>query len=399
MRILFVVPYMPSLIRVRSYNLIRALAALGQPVHLVALQPPEDRHASIDNLRDFCEQVDVFPLSRARTVWNALAALPTTLPLQAAYSHHPQAERHLRRLAKTGQFDVAHIEHLRGAVLAEALIGIPRVFDSVDSIAYLFEQASRLAPGFTQRLMARIDLGRTRCFEAHAPLRFDCTLVTSPIDAQAIQSLAGDRLDGRIALLPNGVDLNYFSPSGTASDLATVLFSGKMSYHANAAAALYLGHEIMPRVWRQRPDAKLMIAGKDPAPALRALSADPRVVVTGFVDDLRPTFARATLAVAPLVYGAGTQYKVLEAMASGVPVVATRRGMGGLQARPGQDVLVGESADQFAQHILSLIDDPALRRRIGSGGRQYVERHHSWTGIARDLIDIYQGVAAHGAIL
>jgi len=399
MRILFVVPYIPSLIRVRSYNLIRTLAALGQRVHLVALQPPEDRHASIDNLRDFCEQVDVFPLSRARTLWNALTALPSRLPLQAAYSHHPQAEGHLRRLVKTGQFDVAHIEHLRGAVLAEALIGIPRVFDSVDSIAYLFEQAGRLAPRLGQRLVARIDLGRTRRFEARAPTRFERTLVTSAIDAQAIQSLAGDRVGGRIALLPNGVDLNYFSPSGTAPDPATVLFSGKMSYHANVAAALYLGHEIMPLVWRQRPDAKLMIAGKDPTPAIRALSADPRVVVTGFVDDLRPIFARATLAVSPLLYGAGTQYKVLEAMASGVPVVATRRVVGGLQARPGQDLLVGESADQFAQHILNLIDDPALRRRIGSAGRQYVERHHNWTGIVRGLIDIYQGVAANGAIL
>ena len=205
MRILFVVPYIPSLIRVRSYNIIRTLAALGHQVHLVALQPPEDRHASIASLREVCEQVDVFPLSRARTVWNAFTALPTTLPLQAAYSHHPQAEGHLRRLVKTGQFDVAHIEHLRGAVLAEALTSIPRVFDSVDSIAYLFEQAGRLAPRLGQRLVARIDLGRTRRFEARVPLRFDRTLVTSSVDAQAIRNLAGSSLDGRIVIYPTAL--------------------------------------------------------------------------------------------------------------------------------------------------------------------------------------------------
>ncbi len=389
MRVLFVVPYIPSLIRVRSYNLIRTLAAQGHRVHLVALQPPEDRFASAAELREVCAQVDVFPLSRARTLWNALRALPTALPLQAAYSHHPQAEEHLRRLAQGSQYDVVHVEHLRGAVLVERLSGIPRVFDSVDSIAYLFEQASRLAPKITQRLMARVDLARTRRFEARAPHRFERTLATSPVDAQAIRDLAGNAAGSRIRLLPNGVNLDFFHPVETPPEPASVLFSGKISYHANSAAVLYLGREVMPRVWQQRPDARLMIVGKDPTPAVRALSADPRVTVTGYVDDLRPYFARATVSVTPLLYGAGTQYKVLEAMASGVPVVATPRVVGGLQAQPDRDLLVGEDADQLARHIVRLINDAALRREIGAAGRRYVERYHSWPQIVNTLAAIY----------
>jgi len=382
---------------VRPYNLIRTLAILGHEVHLVTLQPPEDRGASIASLCDVCEQVDVFPLSRARTLWNALIALPSALPLQAAYSRHPQAERHLRRLVETGRYDVVHIEHLRGVVLVDGLTGLPRVFDSVDSITHLFEQASRLAPRFRQRLMARIDLGRTHRFEARALLQFDCTLVTSPVDAQALQSLAGGHANGRVVVLPNGVDLDYFRPSDMDCDPATILFSGKMSYHANAAAALYLAREIMPRIWKQRPDATLMIVGKDPTSAVRALSADPRVIVTGFVDDLRPYFARATIAISPLLYGAGIQNKVLEAMASGVPVVAAPSVCSALHARPGQELLVGEGADQFARHALNLMNDPALRRAIGQAGRKYVERHHNWTEIVRDLVAAYEKVASdHG---
>jgi glycosyltransferase involved in cell wall biosynthesis len=363
-------------------------------VHLVALQPPEDRFASVDGLREICERVDVFPLSRARTLWNAAAALPGSLPLQAAYSHHPRAEQHLRRLVASGQFDVLHVEHLRGAVLADRLSGIPRVWDSVDSIAFLFEQASQMAPRLTQRLMARLDLGRTRRFEARAPRHFDRTLVTSPIDAQSIQRLAGNGLDGRIELLPNGIDLDYYRSVNARPELATILFSGKMSYHANVAAALYLAQEIMPRVWRQCPDARLVIVGKDPAPAIRNLAVDRRVEVTGFVDDLRPFFARATLAVSPLLYGAGTQYKVLEAMICGVPVVATPRVVGGLQAHPGKDYLVGDDADRFARHILDLIDDPVLQHSIGQAGQQYVQHHHDWSRIARKLVTVYTEVAA-----
>ena len=394
MRILFIVPYVPSLIRVRSYNLIRTLASLGHAVHLVALQPPEDRYASVEGLRDFCAQVDVFPLSRARTLWNAATALPGTLPLQAAYSHHPQARRHMRQLVDSGRFDIIHVEHLRGAVLAEGLNGAPRVFDSVDSIAYLFDQAARLAPKPTQRLMARLDLGRTRRFEARAPFRYDCVLVTSPVDARAINELAGGRAQDRIALLPNGVDLEYFRLTESPRDPATILFSGKMSYHANAAAALHLGHEIMPRIWQERPDAALKVVGKDPPPAVRAMSANPRIVVTGFVEDVRPYFAQATLAVSPLLYGAGTQYKVLEAMACGVPVVVTPRVASGLRAQPGQDLLVEENPDDFASNALRLLDDSELRADIGRAGRRYVEKHHAWPEIVKNLIDIYSSCRA-----
>ena len=398
MRILFIVPYIPSLIRVRSYNLIRTLASLGHDVHLVALQPPEDRYASVEKLRDFCAQVDVFRLSRGRTLWNAATALPGALPLQAAYSHQPQAIRHLRQLVDSGRFDVVHVEHLRGAVLAEGLNGVPRIFDSVDSIAYLFDQAARLAPKPTQRLLARLDLGRTRLFEASAPFRYDRVLVTSPVDAQAIKELAGGRAQDRIALLPNGVDLNYFRPSESPRDPATILFSGKMSYHANAAAALHLGREIMPRILQERPDAALMIVGKDPTPAVRALSADPRITVTGFVDDVRPYFARATIAVSPLLYGAGMQNKVLEAMSCGAPVVVTPRVVCGLRAQPGRDLLVGEEPDDFASNALRLLNDPDLHADISRAGRRYVEEHHAWPEIVKILIGIYSSCRAQARL-
>ncbi|HEY4690073.1 MAG TPA: glycosyltransferase [Anaerolineae bacterium] len=394
MRVLFITPYIPSLIRVRPYNLLRTLCASGHQIHLVALQPPEDREASLADLRELCERVDVFPLTRGRTLWNATLALPTTLPLQAAYSHHPEAERHLYRLVESGRFDVVHVEHLRGAVLAQRLRGIPRVFDSVDSITYLFEQASRFAPRFRQRLIARLDLGRTRHFEARAPLSFDRTLVTSPTDAHALRMLIGDRSDGRIVVLPNGVDLDYFHPTSTTPDPATILFSGKMSYHANSAAALFLAHEIMPRVWQRHPEARLVIAGKGPSPAVRDLGVDSRITVTGYVDDLRPHFARATIALSPLLYGAGIQNKVLEAMSSGVPVIATPQVCSALRAQPGRDMLIGDAAEQLAAHTLSLIDDPERRNRIGASGRLYVERFHSWPEIVRSLTTVYEEACA-----
>jgi len=398
MRILFVVPYIPSLVRVRSYNLIRSLAAEGHKLHLVLLQPPEDRAATVESLRAFCEAIEVFPLSRARTLMNAILALPSGLPLQAAYSHLPQAERRIRALAQSGQFDVLHVEHLRGAVLADSLKGLPCVFDAVDSITYLFEQARQHAPHWRQRLMASLDLARTRNYEAKIPMRFAQTLVTSPVDKQAFEQLAGTdpaavEAARRIEVLPNGVDLDYFQPSTQPRDPATILFSGKLSYHANVAAALYLGQQVMPLVWRQRPEARLVYAGKDPVASIRALTSDSRVTVTGYVPDLRPYLSKATIGTSPLLYGAGTQYKVLEAMATGLPVVATPRVVWGLQAETGRDLLVGETAAELAEQIVRLLNDPALRHTVGEAGRHYVETHHDWATITAQLIRVYQRVS------
>jgi polysaccharide biosynthesis protein PslH len=389
MRILFVVPYIPSLVRVRPYNLIRALAAQGHRLHLALLQPPEDRAASVEPLRAFFEAIEVFPLSRAQTLMNAALALPSGLPLQAAYSHLPEAERRVQALAQSGQFEVLHVEHLRGAVLADGVKGLPCVFDSVDSITYLFEQARQHAPHWRQRLMAGLDLTRTRSYEAKIPGRFAQTLVTSPVDKQAFEKLAGVEMARRITVLPNGVDLNYFQPSPEPRDPATILFSGKLSYHANVAAALFLANEIMPLVWAKHSEAKLILAGKDPASSIRALAVDSRITVTGTVPDLRPLFARATLAAAPLRYGAGVQNKVLEAMACGLPVVATPPVLGALQAEPGRTLLVGENATALAEQIISLIEQPELCQRLGQAGRAYVEANHSWVGIARQLAEVY----------
>jgi polysaccharide biosynthesis protein PslH len=390
MRILFVAPYIPSAVRVRPFQLIRALAAEGHSVHLVALQPPEDQWAPVEALREMCVGVDVFPMSRARTLFNGLAALPGRLPLQAAYSHQPALEQRLRALAASRAFDVLHVEHLRGAVLAARITRLPRVFDAVDSITLLFEQAARKAPGLGQRAMAMADLGRTRRFEARAPREFDRTVITSPVDREEFIRLAGSDVAQSIVVIPNGVDTSYFRPCPRPSGSPVVLFTGKMSYHANASGALFLAREVMPLVWNACPGATLAIVGKGPSRGLLALAADRRIQVTGFVEDLRPWFAQATVAVAPMLYGVGIQNKVLEAMASGVPVVTTSRTCDSLLAETGRDFLVGDSADEIARQVVRVLEDSDLRTDLARAGRHYVETQHDWRGVARKLVGVYQ---------
>ena len=393
LRILFISPYIPSLIRVRPYNLIKHLAKRGHHTTLLALIPPGEDTSALDQLCSWCQEVKTAPLPRWRTLWNGLRALPSLTPLQAAYSRSPEMVELIRQTEANGHFDVVHIEHLRGAELGYAVNSTPVVFDSVDSITLLFEQVRQAGPTWRSRLLAGLDLTRTRRYEGRLLTRFPRVLVTSPKDKEALVKLSpASNGDERLVILPNGVDLVYFAPMDIPRDPATVIFTGKMSYHANIAAALDLAAQVMPRVWQQQPQAKLVIAGKDPSPELLALTTDSRITVTGTVPDLRPYLAQATVAVTPIRYGAGIQNKVLEAMAMGTAVVSTPQATSALQVQPGRDLLVGDTPETIAHAVTSLLTDLPLHQRIGQAGRRYVENYHDWNVTAKKLEQVYREV-------
>ena len=399
MRILFVVPYTPNLIRVRPYNLIRFLAERGHEVTLATLTAGEGEEANVRALQPYCERVISRPLPRWRSLWNCLLTLPTRAPLQSAYCWQPALARDLEKLiAGSGEapFDVAHVEHLRGAryglhLLQHANRRPPIVWDSVDSISYLFRQAAVRSRSRSGRWMTRMELTRTERYESWLLRQFRHVLVTSPTDKQAFLALAADDRRASIHLLPNGVDLDYFRPAHDVKrDEKTIVVTGKMSYHANVTMVLFLVREILPLVWAQRPGVNLTVVGKDPPKELLDLQQLPGVTVTGTVPDIRPYLRQATVAASPIQYGAGIQNKVLEAMACKTPVVATSPAVSALTAKPGQDLLVADGAQPFARAILTLLEDEVRREAIGAAGYQYVTSRHDWKKITGRLEGIYR---------
>jgi sugar transferase (PEP-CTERM/EpsH1 system associated) len=398
MNILYITPYVPSRIRSRPYNLIRALIRLGHRITLLtAAGSSAEEQQQADELRDWGARVQVFPVPLWHSLGNCLRALPTREPLQAVYAYHPALEQRLARLLREEAFDVVHIEHLRAARLVRAVKDVPKVYDSVDCISLLFDQAARANFQLRSRLMTTLDLARTRRYEAALLTQYDRVAITSQRDKAAMEELARrylppDERTAPITVVTNGVDLEYFRPQSDADQRnnRTVIFTGKMSYHANVAAVLYFAREVLPRIWAANPEVRLQIVGKDPVEAVRQLATDRRIQVTGYVDDLRPYLAQATAAVCPVPYAVGVQFKALEAMAMGTPVVTTPQTGTALQAREGEHLFVGQSADEFATHVLRLLDDRELAARIGAAGRRYVEAHHNWNGLAVRLEEVYQ---------
>lgn len=408
MRILFIVPYAPSLIRVRPYQLLRQLAKRGNRVTLATLWSSLDERKSLDGLAGEGIEIEAFRLPAWRPPWNCLRALPTRKPLQAAYCWQPKLAARIREILSTQRVDVVHVEHLRGARYGLAALETktlgqnrpPLVWDSVDCISDLLVQARMHTRSVKGRLMAWMELSRTRSHEGWLVERFDRTLATSALDRLGLCRLTdqtpgegAESLSWKVAELPNGVDLQAFRPGDRPRDPATVVFTGKMSYHANITAALHLARDVMPLVWESRPDAELQIVGKDPSREIRALGdvqPSRRIRVTGTVPVLRPYLQRATVAAAPITYGAGIQNKVLEAMACAAPVVASPRAVAALSVRPGEDLLVAEGAAAIAQALLKILESPPLAAKLGSASRTFVEKNHDWNRVAARLEKLYR---------
>lgn len=398
MKILFVVPYVPNLVRVRPYNLIRALSQRGHQVTVLTVWTTEAELADAEHLRQFCHEVRAVHMPRGRSLFNCTLALAGQEPLQSVYSWQPSLVQGSNGWAS---YDVVHVEHLCGArygLFFKQNSHLPVIWDSVDCITHLFQQAAEESKDMLGRLRSRLDLPRTAWYEGFLIEQFDHVLVTSDTDRDALAALS-DNGHAPIAVLPNGVDLDYFSPdTAVTRDPATLIVSGKMSYHANVSMTLHLVQDIMPLIWQRRPDVRLMVVGKDPTREIQALAQHPNVTVTGTVPHLPPYLRQATLAVAPITYKAGIQNKILEAMATATPVVTTPLAIGALALQPGRDLLVADTPHEFAAKVLGLLQEPERRRQIGQAGYRYVTTQHTWPEMAQRLERIYQTAVRGGRV-
>lgn len=400
MKILFITPYPPSRIRVRAYGFIQQLCREHEVTILTQISNPQEWRDSLA-LQQQGHEVVVVSESRSYALLRSARAVFSGLPLQVAYARSECFFRQAQHLCARKHFDVIHVEHLRGIASVDALAqDYPLVWDAVDCISELWRQTARSGPSLALRTMALLEYKRTKRYERQLQQKIAHIVTTSESDRQALLTLsrrknAVERADlERIAVIPCGVDLDYFVPTEQRYRPYNIVFSGKMSYHANVAAVHYLYQRIMPLIWRAEPAATLTIVGSRPPQSIQRLRMDQRVEVTGYVEDIRPYIRRAHIMLSPMVYSVGIQNKVLETMALGTPAVISAQSAQALKACAGQDMLVATSAQEFAAMALRLMGDAALRENISQHGRRYVEQQHRWSAVTQRLLASYHNAIA-----
>jgi sugar transferase (PEP-CTERM/EpsH1 system associated) len=221
--------------------------------------------------------------------------------------------------------------------------------------------------------------------EAALARRFDlCTCTTRA----ELETMASYRPGVPLGWFPNGVDTEYFRPTDDPYDRDAMVFMGRMDYFPNQQCIIDFCRTTLPLIRQRRPTATLAIVGAEPSPAVRALGRQPGIAVTGSVPDVRPHVRRAAVAVAPLRIARGTQNKILEAMAMGVPTVASVTAAKGVDAEPGRHLLTASSPAEYAGAIVALMQDPEARQAYAGAGRARMLSHHQWSRSMAVLEDL-----------
>jgi polysaccharide biosynthesis protein PslH len=367
--------------KVRSYHLLKHLVARHR-VHLgTFIDDPADE-AHLPELQRLCASVHAVRLHPGRARIASLAGLATGRALTLHYYRDAGLTDWVRRLKRGHALDAAVVFCSAMAPYAEAA-GVPTWVDfvDVDSAKWTaYAEQHRWPMSWLYRREGR----RLLAYERHAARTARRGFFATEKEADLFRQLAPD-CAGRVESMGNGVDADYFSP---APDRASpfdagetpLVFTGAMDYWPNIDAVSWFAQAVLPRLRERRPGLRLHIVGRSPAPAVRALAADPAagVVVTGTVPDVRPWLQHAAVVVAPLRLARGIQNKILEAMAMGRPVVASPEAATGLAAADAGALEVATQPAAWASRVCALLAAPARGADLGQAGREYVLGHHSW---------------------
>ena len=391
--ILFLAPRIPWPLdtggKIRTFYILRSLARH----HRVKLLTFRDRQTSVaDGLRELQEANIWYELfdkpgmvSRAKNLARgALGPVPITV---RKYQNDAMLRR-VMNLSSDGDVDLVHCDHVHMAPYGSASPA-PFVMDEHNVESLIWERFSQdEAEPLHKRLLFKQQaylLGRLE-----ARLATEAALVTlcSEADEAAIHEMCAPQ-EPRTRVVPNGVDLSYFSAPGPVELSDHVFFTGSMDWAPNENAVLTFLDEIWPQVRRQVPEVNFAVVGRNPSATLRNKGRDSGVTVTGTVPDVRPYMREALALLVPMRVGGGTRLKILEAFAARVPVVSTALGIEGIEAVPDEHYLLAETAGEFAEQISRLQTDLKLRNEMVEAGHDLVARRYSWDAIGDQLAEVY----------
>jgi len=387
MKLLIILPRVPFPLdkgdKLRAYHQIKQLSK-DHEIILFALSESGVSGSFAEQLRAFCSKVVLYPLDRGKIAGNLLRSFFEGIPFQVGYFYHPGAQRLVDELIRDHQPDHIYCQLIRTAPYAAGHEGIPNTLDYMDAFSKGIERRLRTDP-FYMRPLLRMEHRRLLAFERRAFDMFQNKTIISDQD----KSLIPHPRRSAITVVPNGIDTEWFRPQGCAKTF-DIIFHGNMDYPPNVESVVYLVRDVMPLVWRTLPGARLIISGANPCSTVRRLASE-RVKVSGWVDDIRDNYARSRLMVAPMQISIGLQNKLLEAMAMGLPCVTSSLANNALGARPGEQIRIADSPQEYADHIVELLTDDVKSRNLGSKGRAYVLENFSWPKTTALLSGLMEG--------
>ncbi len=403
MKLLVVLSRMPYPLekgdKLRAYHLVKRLASKHE-VYLFCLNDQPIKPEDEAHLKSCCKHLQVIHLPRWRILLRMAAALFSRLPFQVSYFHHRHAQKAIDKVIDSFQPDHVLCQLVRTTEYVRHRYAMPKTLDYMDTLSKGMERRAETAP-FHLRPFFKAETRRLILYENLMLDQFDRQAIISAQDRDLLYHPQRDEVE----VIPNGVDTEFFSPAflHTArpheAPKYDLLFTGNMNYPPNIDSVLYLVHRILPLVQAKRPGTTLLIAGVDPDQRVRDLAhANSNVTVSGWVKDIRASYASARIFVAPMQIGTGLQNKLLEAMAMHMPCVTSGLANNAVGAVPGESILIGHQPQEYATHILHLLESPDECIRLARNGHQFVQMSFNWDRSAERIDRLMSGHATTSAL-
>lgn len=383
MKILFIsliVPYPPDTgATVRIYNLIKYLSKRND-IHLIAWATSEEQLKYVPKLQNYCSSLEIVlkPYPKKSLL---------KLYFYAIHFFLKEMQLKITEAIKTLHIDVIHADAIYSAQYVHNLSHIPKVIVPCDANSLAVYQLYRKSWNPLTKLSYLTRWVMLKNFERNMYTKFDKCVVVSPKDREALKSHLPN-LD--ISVIPNGVNSEYFKPNDQHRRNENIIFTGIMSFPPNVDAILYFCRDIFPLIQKKKGNVKLYIVGKDPVNKVKKLSNNKNITVTGYVPDIRSYISKCAVYVCPMRIGTGIKNKILEAMAMGIPIVATSASVEAIGVSPNRDIIIADDPKEFAMQTMRLLNDKELRMRLVKNARKLVETKYSWESTIAKYERVYR---------
>lgn len=386
MKIVFIVSRIPYPLekgdKLRAYNHLKLLSEKHE-VTLIALNEGEIHPDADAVLSRITKRFVVFEIPKLIRILSLFLAVFRKRPFSTAYFYNKLIQINMREVIE--EVNPAHIfcQLTRVSEYVRDIKDKPKTLDYQDAFAKGMERRAAKEP-FYLRWLFRLENKRLKNYETEVFSDFENKIIISKQDRENIDHPDKEK----IVVVPNGVDLDFYKPV-VCEKKYDLLFTGNMAYPPNIESVVFLVNEILPLVKKQKPDVKLLIAGTDPVKRILALQSK-NVEVSGWVDDIRESYAATKLFIAPMQISIGLQNKLLEAMAMKIPCITSELANNALGGTPGKNIIVCVRPNEYAEAILKLLENSEEAERIASAGNEFVKENYSWQKMTEPLLRLIE---------
>ena len=367
--------------KLRAYYQIKELAKQHE-VYLFCLNYKDEEEKAKQELLKYCKSVHIEKLNLFSSLLRVCFSFFSFLPFQTAYYNSPKAKKYFKAFVERNNIELCYFQFVRLVPFAKK-INKKKVLDFQDTLSVNMKRRADNS-GLLERVLFTIEAKRLARYESKMFEVFDALTIITDADRKLLKSPRKEE----VHIIPNGVAETYFTYPQSKEKPFDVLFSGAMSYAPNIDAAEYLIKEIMPLVWEKKPNVKIAIAGGGVPSWLEKL-ANERIIMPGWVDDMKEYYSQTKIFIAPMRIGTGLQNKLLEAMAMNVACITSPLANQALRAKDKEEILIADNARGYAECIIELLDNKELEKNIAKAGKDYVFNKYSWQNSCERLSNIF----------